>query len=102
MVSFTFLLSALFVACSPVEVGKEEAEMQEKLLTGSDYENNHSLLSEEGWLQVFGDKCIEGNSTSKNYVYVRGADPSYSLVLTYNSECKLQGTLIRERRVNEL
>lgn len=102
MFNVTFLPFVLLVACSPFEAGKEESEMRERFPVGTDYQQNHKLLSEEGWLQVFGDSCDKKNSSSREYVYVRGADPSYSFITTYNSECKLQSTSIRKRKINEL
>lgn len=102
MYNSAFLLSALLAACSPISAGGKEAEMLERLLIGSDYNKNHKLLSDNGWLHVFGNSCDNGKVNDKKHLYVRGVDPSYSLVLIYNRECKLESRFIRKREVNEL
>lgn len=102
MLNIAFLFSVLLSACSPFGVGKEETQMMEKLLVGSDFRNNSALLSGEGWLQTFGGSCDTDALGDREYVYVRGADPSYSLTLTYDRECKLQSTSIKKREINEL
>ena len=76
--------------------------IQKKLIIGSDFEDNKHILSEYGWLQIFGeDKCDSGISNEKEFVYVKGRDPTYSLNLKYNSLCKLDDVSIK-RRNNEL
>lgn len=95
-------LLALAVACSSRQSSREDSAMIEKLPVGSAYSENHQLLSENGWLRVFGSPCNTGRHGSTKHVYVRGKDPSYSLSLTYNNACKLQSAEIKKREINEL
>ena len=95
--------SLLAVGCSnPSRLAVEpESEIRNRLIQGSEFNYNHGLLSDDGWIMISGESC-SGNKSSQIITYVREADPSYSLALTYSNQCILQHVSIQRRRMNEL
>lgn len=91
----------LIAACSPPTT-YVETDIEKDLRIGTKYQENQRLLSKKGWLEIYGDACDVGSSGDRDYVYVRGRDPSYTLTLTYDLGCKLEKTLIRKRNIKEL
>ncbi len=96
-------LSFLFLAsCSLFGPGNEETEMLDKLVAGSEFASNHQMLSEAGWLMSYGTECRADLPSEPDRWYFRGNDPTYSLILIYSKNCKLESAQLKRRRGTEL
>lgn len=78
-----------------------ETEIRTKLLVGSEFRNNRMILMEDGWILISGEECPDGDNNGE-YVYVREADPTYSLILNYSRKCTLRDIHLRRRYKSEL
>jgi hypothetical protein len=102
MTALGFLSFLLLASCNLFGPGKEETEMLDKLVTGSEFARNHQMLSDAGWLMSYGTECRADVLSEPDRWYFRGNDPTYSLILIYSKNCKLEGARLKRRKGTEL
>lgn len=96
------LAALLLTSCTLFGPGNEETEMLSKLAVGSEFAKNHQILSNAGWLMSSDTECLVGISGEPDHWYFRERDPTYSLILIYNENCKLESARLKRRKGTEL